>query len=73
MKCMYCQGEMQKGTAPVHIDRHGIHVSIDEVPAWVCTQCGEPFFEESQVEGIQNIAKAVDHQALEFAAIKKRS
>ena len=67
MKCMYCQGEMHKGTAPVHIDRHGIHVSLDEVPAWVCSQCGEAYFEESQVDSIQGIVRTVDRQAQELA------
>ena len=62
MKCMYCQGEMERGTAPVHIDRKGVHLSLDEVPAWVCKQCGEPYFDESAVDSIQSILEAVDQQ-----------
>jgi YgiT-type zinc finger domain-containing protein len=34
-----------KGTAPFAIDRGGYHLHWDAVPAWVCTQCGEPLFE----------------------------
>jgi YgiT-type zinc finger domain-containing protein len=60
---MYCQGEMEKSTAPVHIDRKGVHLSLDEVPAWVCKQCGEPYFDESAVDSIQAILEAVDQQA----------
>jgi len=41
---MYCQGKMVRGHAPFHIDRENIHVSFDNVPAWVCTQCGEVYF-----------------------------
>jgi YgiT-type zinc finger domain-containing protein len=63
MKCMYCQGEMERGTAPFHIDRKGIHLSLDDVPAWVCKQCGEPYFEEAEVDSIQAIIQAVDQQA----------
>ena len=66
MKCMYCRGEMHKGAAPVHIDRQGIHVSVDDVPAWVCTQCGEAHFEESQVDSIQTIVRTLDRQAREL-------
>jgi YgiT-type zinc finger domain-containing protein len=44
MKCMYCQAEMRRGAVPFHIDRKGVHVSLDEVAAWVCPQCGESFF-----------------------------
>lgn len=60
MKCMYCRGTMKKKTAPYHIDRNGYHLVMDAVPAWVCAQCGEIYFEESEVESIQNVIKAVD-------------
>ena len=56
MKCMYCQGEMKKSTVPFHIDRKGIHLSLDDVPAWVCRQCGEPYFEESEVDFLSALA-----------------
>ena len=67
MKCMYCAAEMQKGTAPLHIDREGIHVTLDEVPAWVCSQCGEPFFEETEVESVQAILKVVEREVRKLA------
>ena len=62
MKCMYCQGEMARGNAPFHIDRKDVHVSLDSVPAWVCTQCGEVYFEETEVNAVQDIIRAVDEQ-----------
>ena len=52
MKCMYCQGEMTRGNAPFHIDRKDIHLSLGNVPAWVCTQCGEVYFEETEVNAV---------------------
>ena len=67
MKCMYCQAEMKKSTAPFHIDRKGVHVSLDEVPAWVCSQCGESYFEEQEVGFIQGLVKVVEEQAKKFA------
>lgn len=67
MKCIYCQGEMVRGFAPFHIDRKGAHISLDEVPAWVCTQCGEAYFEEREVNAMQEILKAVDKQAEKLA------
>ncbi len=36
---------------------------LDEVPAWVCTQCGEAYFEEQEVAEIQTLIRAVDTQA----------
>ena len=54
MKCIHCKGRMKRGTAPFSLDRNGYHVSWDAVPAWACTQCGEPFFEAREVDLIQN-------------------
>ncbi len=52
---------MKKTTAPFHIDRKGVHISFDDVPAWVCAQCGEPYFDESEVDRIQSIINAVEN------------
>jgi YgiT-type zinc finger domain-containing protein len=64
---MYCQGEMTRGSAPFHVDRKNVHVSLDKVPAWVCTQCGEVYFEEAEVNAMQEIIRAVDEQAGKLA------
>jgi YgiT-type zinc finger domain-containing protein len=60
MKCLYCQGTMERGTAPFHIDRKGYHLILDTVPAWVCAQCGEVYFEEAAVEAIHRVIRAID-------------
>ena len=62
MKCIHCKGTMERGTAPFHIDRAGIHLSFDAMPAWVCKQCGEPLFEQTEVDLIQSILGAIDEQ-----------
>ena len=63
MKCIYCQSEMKKSTAPYHIDRNGYHLFFDKISAYVCSQCGEPFFEEKEVEEIQSTIKELDKRA----------
>ena len=62
MKCIHCQGKMNRGTAPFHVDRKGYHILFDAIPAWVCTQCGESYFEEAEVKAIQDVIRAVDQQ-----------
>jgi len=62
MNCMYCQGKMERGIAPFHIDRKGYHLTLDRIPAWVCTQCGEVYFDEPEVESIQEVLRALDQQ-----------
>ena len=67
MKCVHCQGKMERGTAPFHIDRKGYHLILDTIPAWVCAQCGEVYFEESEVDAIQQVIRALDKQTEKLA------
>lgn len=60
MKCIHCKGDMKKGTTPFHIDRKGCHLLLDEIPAWICTQCGEALFEEKAVDAVQDLIKSID-------------
>lgn len=60
MNCVHCKGKMKRGSAPFHVDRQGYHLVLDAVAAWVCSQCGEVYFEESEVDTIQDVIKAVD-------------
>lgn len=69
MKCMHCQGHMKKGTAPFHIDRKGYHLTLDAVPAWVCEQCGEVYFDEPEVDSIQMIIQAVEDRTKKMSAV----
>lgn len=62
MKCLYCQGEMKKGETPFHIDRKGSHLTLDSVPAWVCSQCGESYFEAAEVDAIQDLIQSVEQK-----------
>jgi len=62
MKCLHCQGEMKKGETPFHIDRKGYHVTLYSVPAWVCSQCGESYFEAAEVDAIQDLIQSVEQK-----------
>lgn len=53
MECFHCKGRMVRSPAPFSIDRKGSHIIWEAIPAWICTQCGEPFFEAGEVEAIQ--------------------
>jgi YgiT-type zinc finger domain-containing protein len=54
---------MKKGTAPFHIDRKGCHLMFESVPAWVCEQCGEAYFEDKEVNAIQDLIQSIEHKA----------
>lgn len=69
MTCIHCQGKMEKGSAPFHVDRNGYHLVLDRIVAWVCSQCGEAYFEESEVDSIQSIIQTVDTQVEKLVAV----
>ncbi len=68
MRCFHCSGTMTHATAPFSVDRNGYHVSWESVPAWVCDQCGEPFFESREVGLIQHALAALDENTAGFNA-----
>ena len=69
MKCVHCHGEMKKGTAPFHIDRRDIHLTLDTVPAWVCRQCGEVYFDEPEVDTIQELIQEIENRSRKLSAV----
>lgn len=51
------------------VTRKGYHLIIDDVPAWVCEQCGEPLFDEATVDTIQEILREVDARLEKLAVL----
>lgn len=60
MECLHCQGTLMRRTISYTANRKGYHLIIDDVPAWVCEQCGEPLFDEETVNAIQNALMEID-------------
>jgi len=60
MKCYFSGGEMKKGKTTYTINKKGCHLLIDEVPAWICEQCGEPYFGGDVADTIQKLVGEVD-------------
>ena len=67
MNCFYCGGNMERGIAPFHVDRKGYHITLDRIPAWVCAQCGEVYFDEPEVEAIQEVLCTMDQRTEKMA------
>ena len=62
MRCIHCKGDMKTSRAAFDISRNGYHVHWDALPAWVCDQCGEPYFEADEVSRIQRALAALDRE-----------
>lgn len=58
---------MERGRAAFHVTRKGYHLTLESLPAWICAQCGETYFDEQQVEAIQETLLKLDEQAERLA------
>jgi YgiT-type zinc finger domain-containing protein len=53
MRCLRCQGTVERGTAPVRVERSGYKLEWSQVPAWICRRCELAYFEPGEVEAIR--------------------
>jgi YgiT-type zinc finger domain-containing protein len=63
MRCLRCQGSIERGSAPVHVERNGYRMAWENVPAWVCGRCELAYFEPEEVETIRNAVRAMQSLA----------
>jgi len=61
---------MVKGKTNYALSRRGYHLLIDEVPAWICQQCGEVYFEVGEVDAIQDLIKTLDSKIVKANLVK---
>jgi len=66
MKCHFCGEEMNKGKTTYTVNKHNYHLIIDDVSKWICSQCGEVYFEEESVDVIQNMIKSIDMPSIKI-------
>ena len=60
MECLYCSGNMKKSKEVFHVDRSGIHLTIDQLNVYKCEVCGEILVETQEVELIQKVLGQLD-------------
>ncbi|MCD4692467.1 MAG: YgiT-type zinc finger protein [Calditrichales bacterium] len=53
MNCLYCNGKLIRTKEVFHVDRHGIHLTIDEIDVYKCDTCGEIMIDTKEVSLIQ--------------------
>ena len=59
MRCLRCQGPVERGSAPVRVERSGYRLAWEKVPAWVCTRCELAYFEPQEVETVRRALGAL--------------
>jgi len=57
MKCLICKNtHMKEGTTILPIERGNAILLITDIPAQVCTNCGEPYLNEETARDVQKLA-----------------
>ena len=59
-QCYFCKGAVRDARVRAIREYDGQVVVLDDVPALVCVQCGEQFFEGSVVEEMERLAHNTD-------------
>ena len=68
MKCVICKtGEVKTGTTSFSVERGEMTLVLKRVPARVCNQCGEAYFDEATTKRIEEIAERVQSAGVQVA------
>lgn len=57
MKCVYCGGKVEAREVTFIYDEDGDYFFIENVPAEVCTQCGEKTYSSKVTDELIRLAK----------------
>ncbi|AMK74900.1 MULTISPECIES: type II toxin-antitoxin system MqsA family antitoxin [Methylomonas] len=67
MKCPICKhGETINGAASMTLERSGATLVFKNVPAQICNNCGEEFFNEEITTSILKQAEFAVNEGIEF-------
>lgn len=56
-QCEYCDGEVNDRVVRARFSFKGETIYIDNVPAWVCSNCSEQYFDAPVYKKLEEIAK----------------
>ena len=72
MDCFMCKGELEEKTVNYMVDLENTIIIIKEVPAKVCTQCGEQYFDDETSKNIERIVNQLKELATEVTIVNYR-
>jgi len=68
MKCVICKtGETKPGKATVTLNRNGSTVVFKDVPAEICTTCGEDYTDQEVTERLLQLSRETAQTGVEVA------
>jgi len=60
-RCEYCDGTMEERLVLARFRYKGDTIYVENVPAWVCTKCGEQYFDAPVYKRLETIAQQREH------------
>jgi YgiT-type zinc finger domain-containing protein len=55
--CEFCSGAIESRVIRARFHFKGETIYVDNVPAWVCTRCGERYFDAAVYKRLEDIAR----------------
>lgn len=72
MDCFMCKGKLESKKVNYIVDLDNTIIIIKEVPAKVCTQCGEQYFDDETSKNIEKIVNQLKELAIEVTIVNYR-
>ena len=69
MDCFICKGKLEEKKVNYIADLEGTIIIIKGVPAKVCTQCGEQYFDDETTENIERIVNQLKQVPIEVSIV----
>ena len=69
MDCFMCKGEVIEKKVNYMVDLENTIIIVKGVPAKVCTQCGEQYFDDQTSENIEGIVNKLKDLSTEVTII----
>lgn len=70
MDCFKCKGKLKEKNVNYFVDLENTIIIIKEVPAKVCTKCGEQYFDDETAENIDKIVNQLKELSAEVTIVK---
>ena len=69
MNCFKCKGNLEVKNVNYMVDLEETIIIIKGVPAKVCTQCGEQYFDDETAENIEKIVEQLKKLSTEVTIV----
>ena len=60
MQCSVCKGTMVQETTTYKTEINGEEIMIEDVPIWVCQQCGSSLLDDDVIEAIEDMLASLE-------------